>query len=174
MKDLYPDDYSLDANDKFWSIGHRKAVLDQLEYTTPSLQAASAAFGTLELHRRILLDYFYSDNDTEIERNTDLLLTGCKRIGLEFSNYLLTYFAETPDSGERINQTEDVFIAIDESHRELLITMSDEGQEPIWDPETTATILKELYDEVPETAFIHMIQQHIESKLERMICKVID
>ena len=124
---------------------------------------------SMRSHRQKLLDYFYDDESPQTDQDIKILLADCERIGLEFGNHLLEHFAETPDDDNRIRQTVDILAAIHDSHSKLLTAMTDGYQEPIWDPETTADTLKQAYDQMPEMAFVHTIQEYIHKKLERMV-----
>lgn len=97
------------------------------------------------------------------------MLDGCRRIGLEFSNYLLEYFAETPDDDERIAQTESILHAIYDSHAKPLTPMLRQELDVIWDEAALMDSIRKTYEQIPETAFIHIMQEHIQKKLEEII-----
>ncbi len=169
MKEIFPDDRDLRPNDSFWDIGYHAGILNDLEQETHSLQAAGIAFDALASHRQQLLDYFYDDHSSQTEESIESLLANCRQIGLEFANYLIEYFAETPDHDERIVQTEDMFNAIYDSHARLLAPMINKELDSIWNKAALMNSLRKTYDQVPETAFIHIIQEHIQKKLEELV-----
>ncbi|MFZ2544413.1 MAG: hypothetical protein WAW80_00310 [Candidatus Saccharimonadales bacterium] len=177
MSEISLDDSYPDSRKNFWEDNKTENRIDALikiEDNTYSMKAAEIAFSELELHRKLLFNLYDCDDDLKSDAIADKLLVDCGRIALNFGTYLNEHFAETSDDSARLRLTEEVFQAIDESHLAILLTILTAGPPmPVWEGSRTTEELQALYEEVPETAFVAIIQKALATRLKRSIDQVV-
>ncbi len=66
-------------------------------------------------------------------------------------------------------QTEDIFNAIYDRYTQVLVPIADKELDSVWNKVALMDSIRKTYEQVPETAFIHIIQEHIQKQLEEIV-----